>query len=494
MSQKAFFIAIDLGSESGRCMLGSFDGSRFYLEEVCRFPNGPIRIFDNLYWDPLALFSNVKDGIKMCFKQVGEQLNSIAINTWGVDFVFLDRNDEMLSNPYHYRDARTDGMMEETFNYVSKEEIFERTGIQFMSINTIYQLFSLVVKGSPVFDAAQTFLTIPDLFNFWLSGQKVCEFSNATTTQLYDQREGSWALPIIKKLGIPIHIFPEVVYPGAILGPILPSLVSEIGISSIPVVTPVCHDTGSAVAGVPSKSKDFAFISSGTWSIVGVEVDAPIITPQTLKYNFTNEGGYAKTVRFSKNVVGLWLIQECRRTWAQDGNQLSYSELTSMAEGAVPFVSFIDPDASDFLRPCDMPARVRDYCLKTHQPVPEEPGALLRCLFESLALKYRFIIERIEQILDRSLNRVHIVGGGSKNRLLCQLTADSTNKQVIAGPVEATTFGNIIVQAIALGHIGSLDEGREVVSNSAALQFYDPRNQSQWDKAYERFLQLSPRV
>jgi rhamnulokinase len=490
MSQTLNFVALDLGAESGRAMLAAFDGRTLRLEEVHRFPNGGVRVLDSLHWNPLRLFADIKHGLEACAQKAGRAVSGLGLDTWGVDFALLGRDDELLGNPFHYRDRRTLGMMEKAFERVPPEEIFERTGIQFMPINSLYMLLSMA--GTPALEAASTFLMIPDLFNFWLSGRKACEFTDATTTQLYDQRAGDWARSVIGKLGLPSHIFLPVTQPGTVLGPLLPSVAEEVGLDSVPVIAPACHDSGSAVAAVPARNKNAAYISSGTWSIVGVEVHAPIITPQSLQFNFTNEGGVSGTVRFLKNVMGLWIVQECRRVWAQAGEELTYAELAAMAERAVPFVSLVDPDDEAFLRPGDMPARLREFCARTGQPVPEEKGALLRCIFDSLALKYRVAIERIEAMLGRRLEVIHVVGGGSQNRLLCQLTADAAGRPVIAGPVEATAIGNAVVQAMALGHLGSLADAREVIQYSFELITYEPRPAAAWEEAYARFVKLLP--
>ena len=490
MSQTLNFVALDLGAESGRAMLAAFDGRTLRLEEVHRFPNGGVRVLDSLHWNPLRLFADIKHGLEACAQKAGRAVSGLGLDTWGVDFALLGRDDELLGNPFHYRDRRTLGMMEKAFERVPPEEIFERTGIQFMPINSLYMLLSMA--GTPALEAASTFLMIPDLFNFWLSGRKACEFTDATTTQLYDQRAGDWARSVIEKLGLPRHIFLPVTQPGTVLGPLLPTVAEEVGLDSVPVIAPACHDSGSAVAAVPARNKNAAYISSGTWSIVGVEVNAPIITPQSLQFNFTNEGGVSGTVRFLKNVMGLWIVQECRRVWAQAGEELTYAELAAMAERAVPFVSLVDPDDEAFLRPGDMPARLREFCARTGQPVPEEKGALLRCIFDSLALKYRVAIERIEAMLGRRLEVIHVVGGGSQNRLLCQLTADAAGRPVIAGPVEATAIGNAVVQAMALGHLGSLADAREVIQYSFELITYEPRPAAAWEEAYARFVKLLP--
>ena len=482
--------AIDLGAESGRVMWAALDDRTLRLEEAYRFPNVPVRVLDSLHWDPLRLFAEIKHGLGLCAKRGGAALNGIGLDTWGVDFALLGRDDELTGIPFHYRDRRTESMLEKAFQRVAREEIFERTGIQFMPINSLYMLLSMT--GTPALESAATFLMIPDLFNFWLSGRKACEFTDATTTQLYDQRAGDWARSVIEKLGLPGHIFLPITQPGTVLGPILPSVAEEVGLDSVPIIAPACHDSGSAVAAVPARNKNAVYISSGTWSIVGVEVHAPIITPQSLKFNFTNEGGVSGTVRFLKNVMGLWIVQECRRVWARAGEEFTYTELTTMAENATPFVSIVDPDDESFLRPGDMPARLREFCTQTGQPVPEDKGALLRCVFDSLALKYRVVVERIEVMMGHRLEVIHIIGGGSQNRLLCQLTADATGRPVIAGPVEATAIGNAVVQAMALGHLASLAEAREVIQNSFELIIYEPRASAQWDEAYAHFAHLLP--
>jgi rhamnulokinase len=497
MSRQTNFLAFDLGAESGRAILGQFDGQRVQLLPVHRFPNGPVCLPDGggtgyrLHWDALRLWSEIKEGLALAVQKHGAGLAGVGLDTWGVDFGLLDRDGALVSNPYHYRDGRTDGMVEEAFRRVPRAEIFEYTGIQFMQLNSIYQLLSMVVDGSPALDIAETFLTMPDLFNYWLTGCKVCEFSNATTTQCYDPRQGDWAWPLLDRLGIPSHIFPEIVPPATVIRELLPVVVEEVNVpelSGLPVIAPACHDTGSAVAAVPAKSSGFAWISSGTWSIMGAELPEPVINDQSLSCNFTNEGGVLGTFRFSKNIMGLWLVQECRRTWLRQGQEFSYDQLTHMAAQAEPFLAVIDPDDAEFLKPGDMPARIRNYCHATSQPVPESKGAIIRCALEGIALKYRWVLERLEEILGHRLDPLHIVGGGTQNRLLCQFTADAIGRQVISGPIEATAVGNIIVQAMGLGYLASLEEGREVVRNSFDVTSYEPTGQPGWDDAYARFL------
>ena len=491
VSHQHNFLAFDLGAESGRAMLGQFDGERIRLSEVHRFLNGPVPLPDGLHWDVLCLWTEIKRGLALAVQEHGADLAGVGLDTWGVDFGLLDRDGALVLNPYHYRDSRTDGMLDEAFRRVPREEIFEQTGIQFMPINSLYQLLAMVVGRSPVLDITETFLTMPDLFNYWLTGRKVCEFSIATTTQCYDPRKKGWANPMLERLGIPTHIFPEIVPPGTVLGQLSPSVAEEVGLrpkGGLPVIAPACHDTGAAVAAVPAEGSDFAWISSGTWSVMGAELLAPVINEQSLSFNFTNEGGVCGTFRFSRNIMGLWLVQECRRTWARQGEELSYDKLTQMAAQADPLQSVIDPDYSEFLKPGDMPARIRSFCQMTNQPVPHSKEAIIRCALEGIALKYRWVLERVEEMLGRRLDPLHIVGGGTQNRLLSQFTADAIGRPVITGPIEATAAGNMIMQAMALGHLASLEEGRQVVRNSFDVTTYEPVSRTGWDEAYARLL------
>jgi rhamnulokinase len=502
MSRQHNFLAFDLGAESGRAMLGQFDGERIRLSEVHRFSNGPVRLPDGLHWDVLRLWTEIKCGLALAVQEYGADLASVGLDTWGVDFGLLDRDGALVSNPYHYRDSRTDGMIEEAIRCVPREEIFGQTGIQFMQLNSLYQLLSMVVGRSSTLDIAETFLTMPDLFNYWLTGRKVCEFSNATTTQCYDPRRGDWAIPLLEKMGIPTHIFPEIVPPATVLGQLLPMVAEEacpeqsrrVGVSGLPVIAPACHDTGCAVAAVPAEGADFAYISSGTWSLMGAELPEPVINEQSLAFDFTNEGGVGGTFRFLKNIAGLWLVQECRRTWARQGEEFSYEDLTQMATQATPLQSIVDPNYLDFLKPGDMPARILAFCQNTDQPVPQSKGAVIRCALESLALKYRWVLERLEEILGRRLEPIHIVGGGTQNRLLNQFAADATGRWVITGPIEATAAGNVITQAMALGYIGSLEEGRRIVRNSFDVATYEPAGEAEWDEAYGRFLAMMEQI
>lgn len=484
------FLALDLGAESGRAVVGHFDGASLQLEEIHRFPNGPVLINGHLYWDALRLLTELKAGIRLAAQKYGADLVSLSLDTWGVDYGLLDEQDNLLGNPYHYRDSRTDGMLDQVFEVVPREEVFEQTGIQFMQLNTLYQLYAMRRQGSPLLDMARTLLTMPDLFNFWLTGRKVSEFSISTTTQFYDPRARTWAVDLLRRLDLPTSILAEIVPPGTVLGDLLPEVADELVIDPIPVIAPACHDTGSAVAAVPAQERDVAYISSGTWSLMGVEVDEPVITPQSLGYNFTNEGGVCDTFRLLKNIMGLWLVQECRREWAREGERYDYAILTEMAAAAPAFGPIVDVDAHRFLSPGDMPGKIRQFCQETGQEVPESKGEVLRCALESLALRYRWVLERLEEMMGRTINVVHIIGGGMQNELLCQFGADAMQRPVIAGPIEATAMGNILMQALALGHIGSLEEGRAVVRRSFRVRTYEPVDAGPWEEAYDRYLRL----
>lgn len=484
------YLAYDLGASSGRAVIGRFDGSAVELEEIHRFPNGPISVAGGLYWDALRLYDEMLAGLRKCARTSGPELAGIGIDTWGVDFALLDDTDELLGNPHCYRDARVLGMMRRAFSRVSREEIFELTGLQFLEINTLYQLLSLAEKNPQHLRIASTFLMMPDLFNFWLTGRKVCEFSNATTTQFYNPRTGGWATDLLERLEIPADMLPEVVPPGTPLGPLRPEIAADAGIRSGGVIAPACHDTGSAVAAVPFSDADAAYISSGTWALLGAELPAPSVTRAALRHNFTNEGGVCGTYRFLKNITGLWIVQECRRIWKNQGCAYSFAELVQMAEAAPALTSFIDPDHADFLEPGDMPARIRTYCRRTEQPEPATEGAVVRCALESLALKCRCVLEDLESVLDKRLHTIHVVGGGIRNTLLNQFTANATGRPVVAGPAEATALGNILMQAYARDEIDSLAGIREVVRNSTELVTCEPDGADAWEDAHSRFRQL----
>ena len=466
---KRTVLAVDLGAESGRVMGVHFDGQRLTLEEVHRFPNPTIQLGSTLHWNFLGLWQNIQAGIEQ-----GKKFSpaSIAVDTWGVDFGLLDKSGSLIGNPVNYRDARTNGMQEKVFEKVPRDEVFAQTGIQFMPINTLYQMQSLVESGSPQLDIAHTFLTAPDLLNFWLTGAKVCEFSNATTTQMFNPNTGTWAIEMLDTLGFPTHILPEIVQPGTMLG----------SYDGIPVVAPACHDTGSAVAAVPAQTRNFAYISSGTWSLVGLETNRPIINAAALAANVTNEGGVYGTYRFLKNVMGLWIVQQCRNQWASNGEPLSYAELVTLAEQAPSLRSIISVNDDRLLPPGDHPSIVQALCRENDQPVPESKGAIIRCVLESLALKYRDVLDNLLALSGKSADVIHIVGGGTQNGLLNQLTADATGIPVQTGPIEATVIGNALVQLISLGDLKDLDEGRALVADSFPTKQFDPQNSEDWAK------------
>lgn len=489
MSTTQNYIAVDMGAESGRAILGQFDGNRLEISELHRFPNTPVRLPDGLHWNVLALWSEMKRSLALA-AQKGIQPQGFGLDTWGVDFGLLDRRGSLLGNPFHYRDSRTNGMMEEAFKIVPRADIFNQTGIAFMQLNSLYQLLSMVRADAPILGIARTFLTMPDLFNYWMTGQKVCEYTIATTTQCFDTRRNVWATPLLERLGIPTQIFPDVVQPGTVLGPLADEVAEEVGVKNLQVIAPASHDTGSAVAAVPASQTDFAWISSGTWSIMGVESPVPVINDQILEINLTNEGGVNGTIRLSRNIMGLWLVQECRRTWNQQGESLSYDELTRMAAEALPLRAIVDPDSGEFFAPGDMPTRIQEYCRRTGQPVPETKGEIVRCALESVALKYRWVLERLETLVGHSLGAIHIVGGGTQNKLLSQLTADATCKPVITGPVEATAIGNILSQMIGLNVLASLADAREVVRRSYEVLTFEPKDTAGWDAAYDRLQAL----
>jgi len=504
MAVTSNYLALDLGAESGRGLLGRFDGRELALEDVHRFPNGPVRMLDTLYWDLPRLFDEIKTAMRKGAMHYGE-LDGVGVDTWGVDFGLIGRGDTLLGNPVNYRDARTNGMLEAAFKRVPRERIYEISGLQFLPFNTAYQLLALVLARSPLLDVAETLLMMPDLFGWLLTGRRAGERTDASTTQLLDPRAGTWSDELCHGLGLPRAILPELIEPGSVLGPLRLALVEEIGLArSVTVIAPATHDTASAVAAVPASTKskssssstdappDWCYLSSGTWSLLGVEVKHPVINAETMKYNFTNEGGVAGTTRLLKNIMGLWLVQECRRTWARAGRELSYEELLARAHVAPAFAALVDPDDSAFLSPGDMPARLAAFCVRTGQAPPVDEGALVRCCLESLALKYRWAIDRLETILGTTINTIHVVGGGTKNTLLCQFTADACGRPVHAGPVEATAIGNILMQAIGRGRLGSIADLRGVVARSFPVTVYEPRDTAAWTDAAGRFAALVP--
>lgn len=451
------YLAFDLGAESGRAMLGRFGSGRLELAELHRFPNEPLSAGGSLRWDIERLFAEMRRAIGLA----PEKLESAGVDTWGIDYALLDRDGALVEAPFHYRDRRTEGVMREVCAKIPRERIYATTGVQFLSINTLYQLCATAPEALA---RATCFLTIPDLLNFRLSGTPVNEYSNASTTQLLDARTRDWAWDLIAELGLPKRIFRPVIPPGTRLG--------QMG-NGVPLIAPACHDTGSAVAAI-AMSPESVFLSSGTWSLLGAELAEPILTPAALEANFTNEGGVCGTIRFLKNIAGLWLLQACRRCWAAEGREFSYGELLNAAAHEPAAQAIVDPDHPSFLNPPDMPRAIAGYCERTGQPAPQSPPAFVRAILESLALRYRGVVESLEQVTGRRFAEIRIVGGGSRNRLLNQLTANATGRVVVAGPVEATALGNIAMQMLATGAVASLAEARAVIQESFPLERFFP--------------------
>jgi len=479
------YLAFDLGAESGRALLARLHAGILTVDEVHRFPNHPIKEGDSLRWDVRKLWDEIRKALA-AVKETG--LAGIGVDAWGVDYALLGQSGELLENPYHYRDPRTEDVMEEVFRRVPREEIYKATGIQFMSINTLFQLYAAMRDTPATLASAKKLLTVPDLFNYWLTGNAVCEFTNATTTQLVDPNRRNWATDLMQQLGLPPNLPASIVEPGTNIGTLLPDLARNSCLKNTPVIAPACHDTGSAVAAITARDGT-AFLSSGTWSLIGMELDAPVITPQALKHNFTNEGGVNGTTRLLKNVMGLWILQGCRNHWTSKGHYPSYNELGELAATAPAFAHLIDPDDNSFLRTSDMLAAINQFCSKTHQPMPPSPGAYVRCALESLAFKYRLVLRNLEQVCEKHIDQIRVIGGGSRNRLLNQFTADATRKRVIAGPVEATALGNVGIQILATGGSSSLSEVRAIIDRSFPTEVFEPRDTDKWEQHADRFEQ-----
>jgi len=487
------YLGIDLGAESGRVMAGLWNGSKLVLEEVHRFPNGAVPFANSIRWDVMRLWNEIQTGMALAAKKYGSRIVSIGADTWGVDFVLLNKEEEVLGMPYHYRDSRTDGLMEEVFQTVPKADIFAETGLQFMQFNSLYQLYAWKKHCPAILDSATTFLMMPDFLHWCLCGSKVVEFTNATTTQFVNAIKRDWSKDLLAKLGIPTHFLPQIVKPGTELGLLRGSLAENTGLKNVKVVAPPTHDTGAAVAAIPTRRTghaDWAYLSSGTWSLMGAEIQKASLTPKTLEYNMTNEGGVDNTYRLLKNIMGMWLIQRCKKSFENQGKQYTYDELEKVAEKALPLRSIVDPEDSRFLNPTDMPTAFAEYCRETGQPVPTTEGELMRCARESLALKYRETMLALNDLTGEKIEVLHIVGGGSKSKLLNQMTADLCGIPVVTGPVEGTVIGNLLTQARADGEISSLSELREAVRASSDVETFEPSKYSIWDKGIVKFEEL----
>ena len=468
------YVAFDLGAESGRAVLATLDGGALSIQELHRFANEPVQAGGTMHWDVLRLWHEMRRGLALA-----PEIDSIGVDTWGVDFALLSESGALLQNPVHYRDPRTDGIPERVFKVVPRDEIYDNTGVQFMQINTLFQVYALAQSEPDLLRMARHFVTIPDLLNYWLTGTITCEYTNATTTQMFDARARDWARPMLAKLGIPTHFLEPLIEPGATIGP----LRHELGKAQ--VVVPACHDTGSAVAAIEA-SGSTAFISSGTWSLLGTESPAPIVTPQARSYNFTNEGGVGGTTRVLKNIMGMWLLQSCRKQWPNS----DYAFLVALAQRTPRLTSLIDPDHPSFLHPPEMTGAIRAFCLQSGQTAPDTQAEYVQTILESLALKYRYVLESLSQVTGQTYRTIRVVGGGARNGVLNQYLADATGCRVLAGPVEATALGNIVMQLVATGAVDSIAAGREIVAQSYPADVYEPRESAAWDKAYPQFRHL----
>ena len=486
MGQRHAYAAIDLGAESGRVVKGVLTDGKIHLEEINRFPNGMVPIGSHFHWNLIRLYEAMIEAFKIC-AQSDVPIESIGVDSWGVDFVLLAEDESLMGLPVAYRDDRTDGMMETLFKRIPAQTIYEKTGIAFMKFNSIYQLLALAEQKSEALKNAKHFLMIPDYFHYLFTGKITNEYTDATTSQGINLQTGTWDADIFKAIGVSTDLMHNLIKPGTTIGPLNEQLQAITGLGPVPVIAPGTHDTASAVAAVPAEGKNWAYISSGTWSLMGIEADNPVSTQKAFEYNFTNEGGVFNTIRFLKNIMGLWLVQRCRAAF---GDETDYGTLTQMAAEAPAFVSLIDPDRDMFMNPPSMTEAIADFCKQTGQPVPEGKGAFVRCCLESLAMQYRLVMRQLCEIYDTTFDKLHIVGGGTQNKLLNQLSADATGTTVITGPVEATVIGNITMQAIGAGHIGSLAEARKIIRNSFEMETYTPKETARWDAPFDRFMKL----
>lgn len=482
-------LAFDFGASSGRAIIGSFDGEKITLQEVHRFSNDPVSVGGTVYWDALRLFHEIKQGIIKA--RLAGGFESIGIDTWGVDFGLIDAEGRLMENPIHYRDARTVGLVDEAFKSMPKEKLYGITGIQFMELNTLFQLISLQKNRPWMLERADKMLFMPDLFGYMLTGKMCSEYSIATTSQLIDLETKSWSEEILDTFKIKKSLFAPLVPSGTVLGELSKEVCEECGVEPVPVISVCGHDTQSAITSVPCEDGKFAFLSSGTWSLFGTELEKPIVNETSLGINITNEGGFDGSTGFLKNIIGLWLIQESRRQWQREGTDYSYAELEKLALAAEPFKCFIDPDAPEFVPHGNIPERVREFCRRTGQYVPETVGEIMRCIYESLAMKYKLTFEKLRECTERDYPVIHVIGGGTKDGLLCQMTANSCDRTVKAGPIEATVMGNLAVQLMSGGCIENIGQARKIVANSSELKTYEPQDTEQWSKAYEDFLKIN---
>ena len=481
-------LAFDFGASSGRAIIGCFDGDKITLKEVHRFSNDPVSVGGTVYWDVLRLFYEIKQGIIKA--KIAGGFDSIGIDTWGVDFGLIDSEGKLMENPVHYRDARTVGLVDEAFKTMPKEKLYGITGIQFMELNTLFQLISLKKYRPWMLERADKMLFMPDLFGYMLTGKMCAEYSIASTSQLIDLDKKTWSREILDAFGIKESVFAPLVQPGTVLGELSKEVCEECGVDPVSVISVCGHDTQSAITSVPCEDGDFAFLSSGTWSLFGTELDKPIVNETSMNINITNEGGFDGSTGFLKNIIGLWLIQESRRQWKREGKEYSYADLEKLALAAEPFKCFIDPDAPEFVPHGNVPERVREFCRKTGQYVPETVGEIMRCIYESLAMKYRLTFEKLRECTERDYPVIHVIGGGTKDGLLCQMTANSCDRTVKAGPIEATVMGNVAVQLMSDGSVKNIGQARKIVADSSELKTFEPKDTDKWAGAYEDFLKV----
>ncbi|MDZ4851371.1 MAG: rhamnulokinase family protein [Pirellulaceae bacterium] len=488
-------LAVDLGASSGRVLAASLDDRSIELEEVHRFSNGPLHIGKRLHWDSLALWSHIELGLTKAAATYGSRIQSVGVDTWGVDYMLLDKHDDIVGPAFCYRDPRTNGMFDKAFARLSRRDIFSETGLQFMEINTAYQLLAMREEGSPLLDIAEHFLMTPDFFHWLLTGEKSNERTNASTTQLLRPQDGKWSTRILKAFEIPEKLFLPCVQSGTMLGPIKKDVAQRTGLHSVQTIIPATHDTAAAIVAVPASEfapakPRWCYISSGTWSLMGVELASPNLTDKCSELNFTNEGGVQGSTRLLKNISGLWPYQQCRAAWQRQNQEYSWSQLTAMAAVAKPLQSFFDPNDPSLVAPENMVAAIQQLYRKHQQPILEGPGSIARSALESLVMRYRMCLDSLEELLGYRIETIHIVGGGVQNELLCQMTADATKRPVIAGPVEATALGNIVTQCLGNGRLQDIAAAREWIRRSCDIQQYHPKESNAWDEAYARFAKL----
>ncbi len=490
MSKNNLFLAFDFGAESSRAVCGALENNKLTLKEIYRFPTGMLSLNGHLYWNIYRFYEEIIKALNLCTKKENIYPFSLAIDSWGVDFGFLAEDDSIIRIPYAYRDLQVTEAMPDFHKIMPPEKIYSLTGISMQPFNSLYHLHAMRRSNDLALKSAKRLMFIPDLLNFLLSGEKKTEFSFATTSQLYNPFGECWEEKLLESVGLDLSFMNEIIEPGQVIGLLKDDICRQSGLKKAHLSSVCSHDTGSAIVAVPAEEKDWAYISSGTWSLMGLELEEPLVNDKTFEYNFSNEGGAGGRFRFLKNIMGLWLLQQCREKWKQTGDDCDYSVLLNEAENAPPFRVLIDPDYEKFFNPPDMPAAIDDYCRLTSQNKPGSRGEYVRVILESLALKYRYVLDQLREVSGRQINTIHIIGGGTRNKMLCQFTANATGRKVVTGPAEGTAAGNILMQAMACGQVGSLEEIRSIVKNSFDPEYYHPEDAREWDRAYKNFLKL----